>query len=163
MWRENSTAGLRCSGPAKSPKVSLEEFAELEKELLRGSVFHGWANERWTLSRVQVLITEKLSVILSVRGLWELLRHHGRSLFHRQSAQYSAAAFAEVCRRHSMGRSPRAMTYPRRIVLPRPQACIAPPRCWTAKSQTRLILLAVVLQLAPSAFRARLPDTGRVR
>lgn len=78
-WRENGTAGLRCSGPAKSPKVSLEEFAELEKELLRGSVFHGWPNERWTLSRVQVLIAEKLSVSLSVRGVWELLRRHGWS------------------------------------------------------------------------------------
>lgn len=56
-WRENGTAGLRCSGPAKSPKVGEEEFAVLEEELPRGAVAHGWPNERWTLARVRVLVS----------------------------------------------------------------------------------------------------------
>ncbi|WP_324610153.1 winged helix-turn-helix domain-containing protein [Streptomyces sp. WM6378] len=75
------TAGpvLRSSGPAKSPKVSPQEFAGLEEELLRGTVVHGWPNARWTLSRVQALLVEKLGVLLSVRGVWELLRRHGWS------------------------------------------------------------------------------------
>ncbi|MER5473504.1 winged helix-turn-helix domain-containing protein [Streptomyces sp. NPDC002685] len=39
----------------------------------------GWTDERWTLSRVRVLIAERLGVSLSVRGVWELLRRHGWS------------------------------------------------------------------------------------
>lgn len=78
-WREKGMAGVRCSGPAKRPKVSAEQFAALEQELLRGAVSHGWPNERWTLSRVSVLISATLDVDLSVRGVWELLRRHGCS------------------------------------------------------------------------------------
>ncbi|MFJ3310548.1 winged helix-turn-helix domain-containing protein [Streptomyces sp. NPDC086549] len=40
---------------------------------------HGWADERWTLSRVRLLIAEQLGVSLSVRGVWALLRRHGWS------------------------------------------------------------------------------------
>ncbi|MEU2856807.1 winged helix-turn-helix domain-containing protein, partial [Streptomyces syringium] len=78
-WREKGITGLRCSGPAKRPKVSPEEFALLEAELLQEAVLHGWPDERWTLSRVRVLITARLGVGLSIRGVWELLRRHGWS------------------------------------------------------------------------------------
>lgn len=78
-WREKGIAGLHCSGPAKRPKVSAEQFATLEAELLRGAVSHGWPNERWTLSRVSLLVSATLDVDLSVRGVWELLRRHGWS------------------------------------------------------------------------------------
>ncbi|MEV4928158.1 helix-turn-helix domain-containing protein, partial [Streptomyces roseoverticillatus] len=54
-WREKGLDGLRCSGPARRPKVGPHEFAMLERELLRGTVFHGWPDERWTLSRVRIL------------------------------------------------------------------------------------------------------------
>ncbi|WP_373314967.1 helix-turn-helix domain-containing protein [Streptomyces galilaeus] len=36
----------------------------------------GWANERWTLSRVRLLIVISWGA-LSIRGVWELLRRHG--------------------------------------------------------------------------------------
>ncbi|MET9550058.1 winged helix-turn-helix domain-containing protein [Streptomyces sp. NPDC006627] len=78
-WREKGTAGLRCSGPSKRPNVNAEQCAALEQQLLGGAVSHGWPNERWPLSRVSVLISAILDVDLSVRGVWELLRRHGRS------------------------------------------------------------------------------------
>ncbi|WP_370417685.1 winged helix-turn-helix domain-containing protein [Streptomyces sp. QH1-20] len=78
-WREKGTAGLRCSGPSKVPKVGPEEFALLEAELPQGAVAHGWPDERWTLSRVRALIGSKLGVGLSLRGVWEVLRRHGWS------------------------------------------------------------------------------------
>ncbi|WP_367141252.1 winged helix-turn-helix domain-containing protein [Streptomyces sp. STD57] len=78
-WRESGIDGLRCSGPSRRPKVGPEEFAVLEGELLRGTVFHGWPDERWTLSRVRTLTVEKLGVRLSVHAVWDLLRRHGWS------------------------------------------------------------------------------------
>ncbi|MEV4924346.1 winged helix-turn-helix domain-containing protein [Streptomyces roseoverticillatus] len=73
-WREKGLDGLRCSGPARRPKVGPREFAMLERELLRGTVFHGWPDERWTLSRVRILAVETLGVWLSVHAVWDLLR-----------------------------------------------------------------------------------------
>ncbi|MGW7081728.1 Scr1 family TA system antitoxin-like transcriptional regulator [Streptomyces sp. NPDC054866] len=70
-WREKGIAGLHCSGPAKRPKVSEEQFAVLEQELLRGAVSHGWPNERWTLSRVSVLISAVAARIARSRFLYE--------------------------------------------------------------------------------------------
>ncbi|MGW7276194.1 winged helix-turn-helix domain-containing protein [Streptomyces sp. NPDC054864] len=76
-WRAQGLDALRSSGPSKRPKVSTEEFALLEVELLKGTVLHGWPDERWTLSRVELLIEDRLERTLSVRGVWGLLRRHG--------------------------------------------------------------------------------------
>jgi transposase len=78
-WHRDGRDGLRCSGPAKARKVGEEQFAVLEEELLKGAVFHGWPDERWTLSRIQVLLAHVTGIELSVRGVWELLRCHGWS------------------------------------------------------------------------------------
>ncbi|MEU2872831.1 winged helix-turn-helix domain-containing protein [Streptomyces olivoreticuli] len=93
-WRENGIDGLRCSGPARRPKVGTQEFAVLEEELLRGTVSHGWPNERWTLSRVRILIAEKLGMWLSVHAVWALLRRHGWSC--QQPARRAVERDAEV-------------------------------------------------------------------
>ncbi|GAU71387.1 putative transposase [Streptomyces sp. NBRC 110611] len=75
-WRDAGLAGLRCSGPAKATKVDPQKFAVLEEELPRGAVYHGWPDERWTLSRLRTLIAYMLGIDLSIRGVWELLRRH---------------------------------------------------------------------------------------
>jgi transposase len=76
-WREAGRRALCTSGPAKRPKVDDSDFAMLEPFLLEGARAQGWADERWTLSRVRLLIADHLAVSLSVRGVWELLRRHG--------------------------------------------------------------------------------------
>ncbi|MEH0628401.1 winged helix-turn-helix domain-containing protein [Streptomyces stelliscabiei] len=78
-WREGGREALRSSGPAKRPKVDDDAFAMLEPFLLEGAVAQGWTDERWTLSRVRMLIADQLGVSLSVRGAWRLLRRHGWS------------------------------------------------------------------------------------
>ncbi|MFI9549519.1 winged helix-turn-helix domain-containing protein [Streptomyces sp. NPDC052016] len=78
-WREGGRQALRASGPAKRLKVSDDDFAVLEPLLLKGAMAQGWADERWTLSRVRMLIADYLGASLSIRGVWELLRRHGWS------------------------------------------------------------------------------------
>ncbi|MBW8822579.1 MAG: winged helix-turn-helix domain-containing protein [Streptomyces sp.] len=78
-WREGGRQALLPSGPAKRPKAGASDFAVLEPLLLEGAMAQGWAGERWTLSRVRLLIAEQLGVSLSIRGVWELLRRHGWS------------------------------------------------------------------------------------
>ncbi|MFE6338597.1 winged helix-turn-helix domain-containing protein [Streptomyces sp. NPDC057798] len=74
-WREGGRQALRPSGPAKRPKVGDTQFAALETLLLAGARAQGWADERWTLAWIRLLIADELGVSLSIRGVWELLRH----------------------------------------------------------------------------------------
>ncbi|MFF7984171.1 hypothetical protein ACFZDK_34505 [Streptomyces sp. NPDC007901] len=61
-WREGGRGALCRSGPAKRPKVGDRDFAALEPVLLEGAMAQGWTDERWTLSRVQLLIADQLRV-----------------------------------------------------------------------------------------------------
>ncbi|MFC7912275.1 winged helix-turn-helix domain-containing protein [Streptomyces nigra] len=78
-WREGGRQALRPSGPARRPKVGDREFDIREPLLMAGAVAQGWADERWTLARIRLLIADELAVSLSVRGVWELLRRQGWS------------------------------------------------------------------------------------
>ncbi|MFI6567528.1 winged helix-turn-helix domain-containing protein [Streptomyces sp. NPDC050534] len=78
-WREGGRGALCTSGPAKRPKIDDGDFAVLEPLLPEGAMAQGWADERWTLTRVRLLIANELWVSLSIRGVWELLRRHGWS------------------------------------------------------------------------------------
>ncbi|MFF4796168.1 winged helix-turn-helix domain-containing protein [Streptomyces sp. NPDC001276] len=37
---------------------------------LENATAQGWADERWTLSRMRLLIADQLGVTLSIRGIW---------------------------------------------------------------------------------------------
>ncbi|MFC3582360.1 hypothetical protein ACFOSC_00595 [Streptantibioticus rubrisoli] len=54
-WRQKREEGgpraLRSQGPASLPRLSQEQFAQLEAELAKGSAAHGWEDQRWTLAR----------------------------------------------------------------------------------------------------------------
>ncbi len=78
-WREGGTEALRSSGPARLPEFSDAQFCELEVELARGPVAHGWADQRWTLERVRTVIARRFRVTCSVAGVWRLLHRHGWS------------------------------------------------------------------------------------
>ncbi|MFJ3106334.1 winged helix-turn-helix domain-containing protein [Streptomyces sp. NPDC086835] len=53
----------------------------LEEELDKGPSAHGFEDERWTLARVQTVISRRLRVKLSVATVWRLLKRHGWSFW----------------------------------------------------------------------------------
>jgi transposase len=59
--------------------LSEVQVARLERELERGPLAHGWADQRWTLARVKTLIGRLFHVSYTVEGTWRLLKRHGWS------------------------------------------------------------------------------------
>ena len=56
QWREEGLAGLASKGSPGRPRLSETQIARLERELKRGPLAHGWADQRWTLARVKTMI-----------------------------------------------------------------------------------------------------------
>ena len=78
-WREEGLAGLASKGSPGRPRLSETQIARLERELERGPLAHGWADQRWTLARVKTMIGCLFHVSYTVEGTWRLLRRHGWS------------------------------------------------------------------------------------
>jgi hypothetical protein len=55
------------------------QFARLEAELRRGSLAHGFNDQRWTLERIKTLIGRLFRIGYTVQGVWKLLRRNGWS------------------------------------------------------------------------------------
>ncbi|MFB6840210.1 winged helix-turn-helix domain-containing protein [Streptomyces sp. NPDC056361] len=78
-WRERGEAGILSKGSPGRPRLSSVQIARLERELDRGPLAHGWADQRWTLARVKTLIGRLFHVSYTVEGTWRLLKRHGWS------------------------------------------------------------------------------------
>ncbi|MER5603136.1 winged helix-turn-helix domain-containing protein [Streptomyces sp. NPDC002265] len=78
-WRERGGVGVRSKGSPGRPRLSPAQIARLARELERGPLVHGWADQRWTLARVKTLIGRLFHVSYTVEGTWRLLRRHGWS------------------------------------------------------------------------------------
>ncbi|NGO44212.1 helix-turn-helix domain-containing protein [Streptomyces sp. YC419] len=78
-WREGGMDALASAGPPKLSKLSDEQFAELEKELVLGPAVHGWEEQRWTLARIRELIARTFRLDCSSAAVWRLLHRHGWS------------------------------------------------------------------------------------
>src|SRR5512139_466473 len=60
-WRTSGREGLEGAGRAgRLPRLTADQLAQLETELLRGPLAHGHRTELWTLPRITKLI-EKLT------------------------------------------------------------------------------------------------------
>jgi transposase len=79
QWRKNGQAGVASKGSPGRPRLSDEQIARLERELERGPLAHGWADQRWTLARVKTMISRLFHVSYTVEGTWRLLRRYGWS------------------------------------------------------------------------------------
>lgn len=79
QWRERGQEGVRSKGSPGRPRLSGVQIARLERELERGPLVHGWADQRWTLARVKTLIGRLFRVSYTVEGTWRLLKRHGWS------------------------------------------------------------------------------------
>ncbi|MEU5306494.1 winged helix-turn-helix domain-containing protein [Streptomyces noursei] len=76
-WRQAGAQGLAFRGSPGRPKLTDAQFALLEEELARGPAAHGWADQRWTLTRVRAVIGRRFHVTCSVAAVWRLLTGHG--------------------------------------------------------------------------------------
>ncbi|MGW2084559.1 winged helix-turn-helix domain-containing protein [Streptomyces sp. NPDC001880] len=79
QWRERGEAGVLSKGSPGQPRLSDPQIARLARELERGPLVHGWADQRWTLARIKTLIGRLFQVSYAVEGTWRLLRRHGWS------------------------------------------------------------------------------------
>src|SRR5438270_13975693 len=56
-WRRSGRDGLRGAGRAgRLPKLSRDQLAHVERELLKGAGANGYPNDLWTLQRVAEVI-----------------------------------------------------------------------------------------------------------
>lgn len=78
-WREHGEAGVLSQGSPGRSRLSEKQIARLERELDRGPLVHGWADQRWTLARIKTLIGRLFHVSYTVEGTWRLLKRHGWS------------------------------------------------------------------------------------
>ncbi|MFE9628777.1 winged helix-turn-helix domain-containing protein [Streptomyces sp. NPDC006527] len=78
-WRERGQVGVLSQGSAGRSRLSETQIASLERELERGPLVHGWADQRWTLARIKTLIGRLFHVSYTVEGAWRLLKRHGWS------------------------------------------------------------------------------------
>lgn len=79
QWREAGVSGVHSKGSPERPRPSDAQMVRLERELERGPLAHGWADQRRTLSRVKTLIGRLFHVSYTVEGTWRLLKRHGWS------------------------------------------------------------------------------------
>ncbi|WP_268985527.1 winged helix-turn-helix domain-containing protein [Streptomyces sp. CC228A] len=79
QWRACGEAGVLSKGSPGRTRLSEMQIARLERELERGPLVHGWADQRWTLARVKTLIGRLFHVPYTVEGTWRLLKRHGWS------------------------------------------------------------------------------------
>ncbi|MEU4728900.1 winged helix-turn-helix domain-containing protein [Streptomyces sp. NPDC023588] len=78
-WRELGQTGVLSKGSPGRPRLSEAQMARLARELERGPLAHGWADQRGTLARIKSLIGRLFHVSYTVEGTWRLLKRHGWS------------------------------------------------------------------------------------
>ena len=64
-WRRHARNGPGLDAkphPGAKPRLSTQQWAEVEQLLLRGAQHHGWANDLWTAARVATLIERHFGV-----------------------------------------------------------------------------------------------------
>lgn len=103
-WRERGAAGLLSRGSPGRPRLSAAQIARLERELERGPLVHGWADQRWTLTRIKTLIGRLFHVTYTVEGAWRLLKRHGWSWQQPTRRAISATTARSRCGRRRPGR-----------------------------------------------------------
>nr|WP_031526046.1 winged helix-turn-helix domain-containing protein [Streptomyces sp. NRRL F-5123] len=83
-WRQSGLAAgrfarLGVEGAAVTARLGERQFAQLERELEKGPLAHGWEDQRWTLARIKTLIGRRFHVSYTVQGVWKLMRRNGWS------------------------------------------------------------------------------------
>jgi transposase len=74
-WRRSGRDGLRGAGRVgRLPKLSRDQLAHVECELVKGAEANGYPNDVWTLQRVAEVIERLTGVRYHPAHVWSLLR-----------------------------------------------------------------------------------------
>jgi len=74
-WQQEGEPGLEAAGRAgRKPKLTSTQLAQVEQELLRGPLAHGYATILWTLPRIADLIAKLTGVKYHPGHVWRILR-----------------------------------------------------------------------------------------
>lgn len=77
-WRAGGTEALRSTGDrGRRCRLSPDELAGLEQELLRGPKAHGYATDLWTCPRIGEVIQRRFGVRYTDSAVWKLLAKIG--------------------------------------------------------------------------------------
>jgi transposase len=77
-WRTGGDSALTSKGPGGATcRLNTDQLERLHTELARGPAEHGWADQRWTLARVALLIGRLFHVRYTLRGTSYLLHRIG--------------------------------------------------------------------------------------
>jgi transposase len=77
-WRAGGDSALASKGPGGATcRLNANQLQRLRTELQRGPAEHGWADQRWTLARVALLIGRLFHVRYTLRGTSYLLHRIG--------------------------------------------------------------------------------------
>jgi transposase len=77
-WRAGGDSALASRGPGGAIcRLGPAQLERLRTELARGPAEHGWADQRWTLARVALLIGRLFHVRYTLRGTSYLLHRNG--------------------------------------------------------------------------------------
>ena len=80
-WLNADTRALQGSARAgRKPRLSPEQIALVQKELLEGAAAHGYPSDLWTLPRVAQVIEAVTAVHYHPGHVWRVLRQMGWSL-----------------------------------------------------------------------------------
>ena len=81
QWSSEGVEGLESVGPlGRPPKLTEQEWAQVEKQLLKGPNACGYDTDLWTLARVADVIEDLTGVGYHPGHVWRLLRGRGWSL-----------------------------------------------------------------------------------
>jgi transposase len=76
VWRRSGRDGLRGAGRAgRLPKLSRDQLAQVESELIKGAEANGYPNDVWTLQRTAEVIERVTGVSYHPAHVWSILRH----------------------------------------------------------------------------------------
>ena len=74
-WQREGEPGLKAAGRAgRKPKLTPGQLSQVEQELLRGPLAHGYATILWTLPRIARLITKLTGVKYHPGHVWRILQ-----------------------------------------------------------------------------------------
>ncbi|WP_271219816.1 winged helix-turn-helix domain-containing protein [Streptosporangium carneum] len=78
-WQSGGAGALRSHGPASLPRLSERQLTVLEQELVKGPIWYGWPDQRWTLTRMKTVIGRRFHLTYTLQGVRKLLIRNGYS------------------------------------------------------------------------------------